>query len=516
MRKPLILFGIFACLFAYNGQVSRAAEVSGVVLNDIGRFVTNATVTLEKISDPEGAKTAVTDTTGNFSFAFSAETNVNEPAPFRLYGNYPNPFNPTTRISYSIDRPSEVRVVIYNALGQKVRTVLGGYREPGFYSVAWDGADDSGRACSAGVYIYRLTAGSATAVSKMLMMDSGTGRSAAGLRVPPAAYKGSENLLYTITVSSPDIETIVTGPMNLTHAAGLVLTANRIMDKMQLVHRNTYTRGSEWYDYAKPLHKVEITHDYYVDKYEVTGDAFCRVMNHALARGALNTDSLTIWSKEGTPQPLVQLDTPGAPTNICVEFRDGAFFPKPGRGKLPVAHVSWYGAMFFCHERNLIEGFPQTVDIDRWTCDYTAAGYRLPTDAEWELAAAWTERWEYAFGPDPGPYRPMNTELNADGFDDELSPVGWFSPQGDSHDGICDMSGNVYEWTTEWMEFYHQDWKDKTMVDPTGPEKGWQKTVRGGSAYGCFRAARTSDKASVQINRMTLEIGFRTIRLVKN
>ena len=43
-----------------------------------------------------------------------------------------------------------------------------------------------------------------------------------------------------------------------------------------------------------------------------------------------------------------------------------------------------------------------------------------------------------------------------------------FSPLGDSHDGVCDMSGNVYEWTCNWMEYFKPEWEDMTLVDPLG------------------------------------------------
>jgi formylglycine-generating enzyme required for sulfatase activity len=74
------------------------------------------------------------------------------------------------------------------------------------------------------------------------------------------------------------------------------------------------------------------------------------------------------------------------------------------------------------------------------------------------------------------------------------------------------MSGNVYEYVWDWMEFYHQGWADSTLVDPVGPVKGYNKICRGGSAYGCFRASRVGDKANVSIDRMSQDIGFRSVR----
>ena len=78
------------------------------------------------------------------------------PAEFHLFQNYPNPFNPTTQISFLMPQSAEVKVVIYDMLGRKVRTVFEGHRGVGLHTVTWDGKNDSGLSVASGTYIYNL------------------------------------------------------------------------------------------------------------------------------------------------------------------------------------------------------------------------------------------------------------------------------------------------------------------------------------------------------------------------
>ena len=81
------------------------------------------------------------------------------PKEFALSQNYPNPFNPTTVIEYALPKASQVRIQIYNILGQKVRELVDEHQEPGYKIIRWDGKDDSGVEVSSGVYFYRIAAG---------------------------------------------------------------------------------------------------------------------------------------------------------------------------------------------------------------------------------------------------------------------------------------------------------------------------------------------------------------------
>jgi len=92
------------------------------------------------------------------------------PSVYELSNNYPNPFNPTTRIQFGLPRDGNVSIVIYNILGQQIRTLVAGFRPAGQYQVEWDGKGEHGQTLESGVYFYRLQTGSTSIVRKMLML----------------------------------------------------------------------------------------------------------------------------------------------------------------------------------------------------------------------------------------------------------------------------------------------------------------------------------------------------------
>lgn len=80
------------------------------------------------------------------------------PSQFSLSQNYPNPFNPSTLIEYSLPVDASVRLVIYNILGEAVKTLVNDYQSAGFYTVNWNSDDNSGRRLTSGIYFYELKA----------------------------------------------------------------------------------------------------------------------------------------------------------------------------------------------------------------------------------------------------------------------------------------------------------------------------------------------------------------------
>lgn len=84
--------------------------------------------------------------------------------------NYPEPFNPSTTISFVLPTNSSVRLDVYDLLGRRVKTLLHGELEAGTHSVVWNGVDENGSSLASGVYYYRLEAGTFTQMRKMMMV----------------------------------------------------------------------------------------------------------------------------------------------------------------------------------------------------------------------------------------------------------------------------------------------------------------------------------------------------------
>ena len=93
------------------------------------------------------------------------------PQEFALYQNYPNPFNPTTTIRFAMPWASPVSLVIYNMLGQEVKTLIDdSIVTPGEHTVLWNGLDNQGRLASTGLYIYQLRAQDFVQSKKMMVV----------------------------------------------------------------------------------------------------------------------------------------------------------------------------------------------------------------------------------------------------------------------------------------------------------------------------------------------------------
>lgn len=92
------------------------------------------------------------------------------PVAFALHQNFPNPFNPTTEIRYTLEHNGEVELTLYNLRGQKIRTLVHETQRAGFHSIAWDGRDASGTSVASGVYVYRLRSAGSVQSRKLVLV----------------------------------------------------------------------------------------------------------------------------------------------------------------------------------------------------------------------------------------------------------------------------------------------------------------------------------------------------------
>ncbi|MBT5028833.1 MAG: SUMF1/EgtB/PvdO family nonheme iron enzyme [Nitrospinaceae bacterium] len=220
----------------------------------------------------------------------------------------------------------------------------------------------------------------------------------------------------------------------------------------------------EWGDIDEdPVHEVTLS-PYWIDKYEVTSAEFAEFLNS-------NLDSAHRYI-EITP-------------SVTIKKLENQYQPRPGLENLPANRVSWYGADAYC----------------RWK------GKRLPTEAEWEKAARGNDQRIFPWGneyPDNSrvTFRRKFSEL---GFK-AMEPVDSM-PQGVSPYGVHHMAGNVWEWVDDW--FGSATYEDEEQKDPTGPETGVSKVLRGGNWYYKAYYMRTTYRFNEKPDQFNIWQGFR-------
>jgi formylglycine-generating enzyme required for sulfatase activity len=177
----------------------------------------------------------------------------------------------------------------------------------------------------------------------------------------------------------------------------------------------------------------------------------------------------------------------------------------------PVEQVTWTAAVRFCNARSSQEGLTPCYNTNTWECDFSATGYRLPTEAEWEYASRAGSRTGYYFG-DNG---------------EELKSFAWFegNSQASPHPvgqrkpnvwGLYDMAGNVWEWCND---FYGAKYyRESPGENPRGPNLGEKRVLRGGawssSADNCTSWVRNCDEAGLTDVCLTMDSnGFRCVRM---
>lgn len=176
----------------------------------------------------------------------------------------------------------------------------------------------------------------------------------------------------------------------------------------------------------------------------------------------------------------------------------------------PVEQVTWSAAVKFCNERSRKEGLTPCYNTNNWECDFSANGYRLPTEAEWEYACRAGTTTRFFFGDRP----------------EELKAYAWFDGNSQSHPhnvgqkktnawGLYDMTGNVWEWCNDFygVKYY----KTSPAENPRGPKEGEKRVLRGGAwsskVEDCSCTVRNCDEAGFTDVCLTMDSnGFRCVR----
>ena len=177
--------------------------VEGQVRLDSGEPVANAQVRIFDMTDlQQGAIVrATTDGSGYFALPLAALPGSVLPTSFTLGQNYPNPFNPSTIIPYQLAASAEVRLAVFNLLGQRIATLVEGERPAGFHTATWYAADAAGRAVGAGVYIYRMTVGGESQTGRMVLIDGQAGVAASVLSGVAGVGGSAKEPVYGLIVS---------------------------------------------------------------------------------------------------------------------------------------------------------------------------------------------------------------------------------------------------------------------------------------------------------------------------
>jgi formylglycine-generating enzyme required for sulfatase activity len=242
------------------------------------------------------------------------------------------------------------------------------------------------------------------------------------------------------------------------HASGwpIAIVGSRDGAVMVLIPGGTFTMGNNDGPPAEsPAHQVRLS-AYYIDQHEVTNEQFRLFLGESHYRG----------------KPL--------PGKWLTDDKARAEDPR-----LPVVLVSAYDAKEYAE----------------W------AGKKLPTEAQWELAARTTESRRYPWGDEPAKWSRPRT------FGDKIDPVMSF-PEDASPYGVFDMAGNVEEWTKDWFDTkYFRSIVDKTTDDPKGAtskSRSAQLVVKGGS-----KTFNVTFRHGVPPEKRLSHLGFRCVLAVE-
>lgn len=279
-----------------------------------------------------------------------------------------------------------------------------------------------------------------------------------------------------------------------------------------------------------PRHTVHLG-AYAIAKLDVTNAEYASALNWALDKGYLKDIDGQPYTEGDVFQggqmliDLAPFDYDGL--YCAIVFADGKFSVED-RDSLsmdnhPVVNITWYGCVAYCNWISRAAGLKPCYDETTWQrIEPVRNGYRLPTEAEWERAAAWDtsapqSRWLYGCRTDSlDGSRANYNYANPLSLTDYpyTTPVGYYNGTNtDTVDspspvGCYDMTGNVWNWVEDWYGAYSAD----EQTDPTGPATGTHRVLRGGGWSMRDRNCRSSYRIYNVPDDWFYSFGFRVAR----
>lgn len=212
-----------------------------------------------------------------------------------------------------------------------------------------------------------------------------------------------------------------------------------------------------------------------------------------------------------------------APTEVSQKDYQAVMGSNPSGSKgddLPVTDITWYDAIAYCNALSRANGLTEAYTIEGTTVTWNRAadGYRLPTEAEWEYAARANTTTPFSFGDyvhnsDANCYNAYGYNNDAsgnwvNGSDSYLRRTVEVTQYGTNAYGLYNMHGNVAEWVWDWYGTYDT----QADTDPTGPESGNAKIVRGGGWNDHPKHIRSAYRGAHPADVSLYSIGIRLAR----
>ncbi len=149
---------------------SSTALLKDVSANSSGDAEFTFSVDKKALLGKDTALTATISTSNGQTWTKNITVEVAAPTDYKLYNNFPNPFNPSTKIAFDLPKASHVKLSIYDIVGREVAQVADADYPAGYTELTWNGINKNGVTVSSGVYFYRVSTGSWSQAKKMLML----------------------------------------------------------------------------------------------------------------------------------------------------------------------------------------------------------------------------------------------------------------------------------------------------------------------------------------------------------